>query len=177
MHSFDKTLLARLGFQDPDRKESKHSLACQYLCRENVAAKVWRHFFDADFVEDKVECGQEVCLTKGQHQYLSIVGFLDVVLHSRQRKVDVVIEVKIGRVDVAEIARQMEVYRQFIYQQSSGPVFDEVRWLVVAPWQFHPEEKQLLKSKGVETLRLGAAFDAYCVERAKAKPDFDEEPL
>jgi hypothetical protein len=30
-HSFDTTLLARLGFADPDRKKPEHDLACQYL--------------------------------------------------------------------------------------------------------------------------------------------------
>lgn len=30
-HSFDKTLLARLGFQDPDKKNPLHEIACHYL--------------------------------------------------------------------------------------------------------------------------------------------------
>lgn len=36
MHSHDRTLLARLGFSDPDKKDPRHDLACQYLAlREN----------------------------------------------------------------------------------------------------------------------------------------------
>lgn len=31
MHSHDRTLLARLGFSDPDKKDPRHDLACQYL--------------------------------------------------------------------------------------------------------------------------------------------------
>lgn len=31
MHSHDRTLLASLGFADPDKKDARHDLACQYL--------------------------------------------------------------------------------------------------------------------------------------------------
>jgi hypothetical protein len=41
-HSSDRTLLASLGFQDPDRRDRTHTLACQYLCEKETAAKVGR---------------------------------------------------------------------------------------------------------------------------------------
>lgn len=31
MHSHDRTLLSRLGFADPDKKDPRHDLACEYL--------------------------------------------------------------------------------------------------------------------------------------------------
>lgn len=39
MHSHDRTLIARLGFSDPDRKDPRHDLACQYVVeqREQIA--------------------------------------------------------------------------------------------------------------------------------------------
>lgn len=39
-HSHEQSLLARLGFADPDRKDKRHTLACQYLCEPDVARKV-----------------------------------------------------------------------------------------------------------------------------------------
>lgn len=39
-HSSDRTLLASLGFQDPDRRSNTHTLACQYLCEPDVTAKI-----------------------------------------------------------------------------------------------------------------------------------------
>lgn len=36
----DRTLLASLGFADPDHKDRRHTLACQYLAQPEVAQKV-----------------------------------------------------------------------------------------------------------------------------------------
>lgn len=41
-HSHEQSLLARLGFADPDRKDKRHTLACQYLCEPEVARRVIR---------------------------------------------------------------------------------------------------------------------------------------
>lgn len=40
MHSSDRTLLASLGFADPDKKDRRHTLACQYLAQPEVMARV-----------------------------------------------------------------------------------------------------------------------------------------
>ncbi len=40
MHSHDRTLLARLGFSDPDKKEPLHDLACAYLAEDTQARKL-----------------------------------------------------------------------------------------------------------------------------------------
>lgn len=39
-HAHEKTLLARFGFNDPDRKEPLHDLACIYLSRPEAAEKI-----------------------------------------------------------------------------------------------------------------------------------------
>jgi hypothetical protein len=38
MHSFDRTLLAKLGFSDPDSRDRMHDLGCQYLAQPEIAS-------------------------------------------------------------------------------------------------------------------------------------------
>lgn len=40
MHSHDRTLLAKLGFQDKDKGDPRHDLACQYLKQPEVAERL-----------------------------------------------------------------------------------------------------------------------------------------
>lgn len=40
MHSHDRTLLSKLGFADPDKKDGRHDLACQYLAQDEIALKL-----------------------------------------------------------------------------------------------------------------------------------------
>lgn len=37
MQSFDKTMLSKLGFDDPDKKDRRHDWACQYVAQQVVA--------------------------------------------------------------------------------------------------------------------------------------------
>lgn len=41
-HTSDRTLLASLGFADPDKGDRRHTLACQYLCQPEVAVRLWK---------------------------------------------------------------------------------------------------------------------------------------
>lgn len=43
-HTSDRTLLASLGFADPDKKDRRHTLACQYLCQPDVAVRLLARF-------------------------------------------------------------------------------------------------------------------------------------
>ena len=43
MHSSDRTLLASLGFADADKKDKRHTLACQYLAQPEMMARVVNH--------------------------------------------------------------------------------------------------------------------------------------
>jgi hypothetical protein len=64
MHSHDRTLLAKLGFADPDKGSDLHDLACQYLAQPEVAVKVfnatnskwWRIFEIRQFDVDMPQC-------------------------------------------------------------------------------------------------------------------------
>jgi len=43
-HSHEQGLLARMGFADPDRKDRRHTLACQYLALPSVVPKIAKLF-------------------------------------------------------------------------------------------------------------------------------------
>src|SRR4051794_16944824 len=40
MHSHDRTMVAKLGFADPDKRDDRHELACQFLVQPDVAGGV-----------------------------------------------------------------------------------------------------------------------------------------
>ena len=92
-HSHDQTLLARLGFQDPDRKTPDHDLACRYLSQREQLRKIVALYspFDVSWRDNngKVKmttfdrCYEGVAvleepLTKGIGQYKTHIGFLDI---------------------------------------------------------------------------------------------------
>lgn len=105
MHSHDRTLLAKLGFADPDKKDRRHDLACQYLALPENAERLarlalgwsdleavlpratypfhrevcrWRCLESATRI--KVTPKLEVPLSKGDGQYKTTIGFLDVAV-------------------------------------------------------------------------------------------------
>lgn len=99
-HSHDRTLLARLGFQDPDLKEPVHDLACEYVSLEENALKLrelaapatldpnGEHYnerysgtFNRCVTESKfsVTSHIECAISKGiDPRYKTTIGFLDV---------------------------------------------------------------------------------------------------
>ena len=109
-HAHDSTLLARLGFADPDRRNPLHDAACQYLAQESKARKladmllkdrmkpIVRKYENedgsaADYVGtwsfDHRRAELEKHIFKGSGQYRSTIGFLDVELTIMARRRDV----------------------------------------------------------------------------------------
>ena len=96
MHAYDRTMLTRLGFADPDKKNPTHDLACQYVA-ENAASildqVVQLKPQPIDVTNDgaryvgartlSVQARKPVleqAISKGQYQYKTTIGFIDVVL-------------------------------------------------------------------------------------------------
>nr|BDD44595.1 hypothetical protein 2 [Flavobacteriaceae bacterium] len=100
-HSFNSTLLSHLGFADPDKRESEHDLACQYLI--DNALSLYDALFPIDIdcnrpfacrtcdtshivcgqvcrTTDIVRANQEVLVTHGNYRYRRTIGFLDAVI-------------------------------------------------------------------------------------------------
>lgn len=100
MHAHERTLLARLGFADPDRRDPLHDIACRYLAMPQVSLRVAKLlnleysnrqqcFKTHTGYEMKCESSRfvkkvrSICeheIYKGVGQYRTTVGFLDVYL-------------------------------------------------------------------------------------------------
>jgi len=99
MHAHDRTMLANLGFADPDKRNPLHDLACQYLALPGTADKIvgllglehgpeaYREEFDC-CLEEGAETRRvrvshvafEHPIVKGSGQYRTSIGFADLVL-------------------------------------------------------------------------------------------------
>ena len=160
MHSSDRTLLAKLGFSDPDKQDNKHDLACQYVaCIRN---KLFCHFIpEQDDVED-IHFALEAPVYKGAKQYKSLVGFLDVVLYTGTRgtitaanvnpgrnntyinyisecsyfKKHIALEVKTNPVSIGNLLAQMNVYKEHHANASPLSNFEDINGekLIVVNW-------------------------------------------
>lgn len=80
MAAKDRTLLAKLGFADPDRKNPRHDRACNYLAqRPDALAATLRGAFGEPVEVLKSSATIEVPVSKGEGHYKTSVGFVDVV--------------------------------------------------------------------------------------------------
>jgi hypothetical protein len=97
MRSHERTLLSSLGFNDPDKGDPRHDLACRYIAQPEIAAKVMGSFshspqrrtaiqqreeseYDYSRVITFQRSVHEAPLSKGEGQYKVTVGFVDVYL-------------------------------------------------------------------------------------------------
>ena len=159
-HAHDQTLLARLGFQDPDRKTPDHDLACRYLSQRDQLRKIvalylpfserWGAYGNhptRDIAFDMCAAGSallECPLTKGEGRYKTHIGFVDLVakfdvlssVHKERSAISIAIEVKIAPIDVSTILRQLNLYKQYT---TTDP-----KWLLVTAFEIDIEEIKTL---------------------------------
>lgn len=121
-HSHDRTLLASMGFADPDKREPLHDLACEYLAEPEQARRLVR-FTEPEEVDPVIESSLESLVQKGEGQYRTTIGFLDVRVdwegktrnwEGSVRNGAVIVEVKAGHVPVATVLRQIGLYREYV---------------------------------------------------------------
>lgn len=79
------------------------------------------------------------------------------------------VEVKAMRTDVADIARQLELYQANTVGFKPGRYGEprNAEALVVTTWPLSAEDKGTLSRKGIHHVRLGAPFEAWRAEQAK----------
>ena len=99
MYAHERTMLAKLGFADPDRREQMHDIACQYLATADAIERFVRHlaieyppkpWHDSwDNIERTGLISRQVVshdvtheyeISKGIDQYRTTIGFADLVL-------------------------------------------------------------------------------------------------
>jgi hypothetical protein len=97
VHASDRTLAASLGFADPDKREPRHELACQYLATNEGTARLadsiltpildgispWKTpLFRGERRVELEDIGPpkpEKAIIKGHEQYRTVIGFVDLV--------------------------------------------------------------------------------------------------
>ena len=219
MHSHDRTLLARLGFADPDKQEPLHDRACAYLAEDAQSRRIVGIFDDGRAPHDSarerrngppcvvaaaegialseasiysdvrvdLDPHLEVPLTKGEGQYATTIGYLDLLLGYaitardsgwfcdggvRQRSDgarrlvrggEIIIEVKIRRPPIGDVLRQMNLYRQHSAHYSR-PV---QHYIVATTYALGKSEVDTLLREKIRHVRLGDAFRAWCERPAE----------
>ena len=158
----DNTLLARMGFQDPDAGSTRHDRACQFLAREEdgllIADCVFKEFRgEHEFYSGDIEKP----LTKGEGQYKQTIGFIDVFfegsLHPQKGKIkecDLVIEVKIHQESIGNILKQINLYAEYLPQPH--------RMVLVTAFKLTAIDVESLGRARVKHMLLGSRFEAFC---------------
>lgn len=118
--------------------------------------------------------GTEVPLLKGSGKSRSIVGFIDVIISpqrtdrnkfegGRTRKdkpyigtPKIVIEVKINKVDIGNIVKQISLYKQYLDEP-----WDKY-WFLAVDFPLTDKEKKRIEQAGIFCFKLGKKFDEYC---------------
>lgn len=187
MHSHDRTLLAKLGFNDADRREPDHDMACKFLAY-GVPGKVWARLFPVEHPElvsdvpewaDKIFGRTEVMLMKGSGQYVATIGFADVYIegykanwHDKgQRHLwglhGLIIEVKVDPEPISDTVRQLALYRRFPPREGNTSV------ALATIATISPRDLQQLASEHIKHIQLGKAFREWC----KSAPEVSDVPV
>jgi hypothetical protein len=171
MRSYDRTLLASLGFSDPDKRDPVHDWACQYVAQYDVATKLARNLV-ARTLDACEGFGMfekpafEVAICKGEDQYKTIIGFIDVVLwfsapgpEINFKSVPLSVEVKTNPVPIGDILRQVNLYRQFTRS----------RWVVCTTFPLNSQQIAQLDAQRISNVLLGKDFHSFCERQRTAK--------
>lgn len=180
----DNTLLAKMGFSDPDRQNPLHDLACQYLAQPDVVQRMFDCALKGisfEFYEKGINVSPEFHIAKGDGQYRTTVGFVDLFLEAliyhhhiqpddsvfkETKRVGIIVEIKTGGTSASDALRQLNVYREFIYAQFySDPIICAI---LVTTYDLTEPDIEMLRRGHVLHLQLGKAFADYCQQCREA---------
>lgn len=212
-HTKDYTLLSRLGFNDPDKRNQEHDLAIAYLRQDEVAARVAQLVLKSSPIDTGSEyklfcatCGQdtwqahqrirnswrvactasELPISKGEGRYKTTIGWGDLYIgcdelgevwltctscgsrtrtHKKSRLSirGVLVEVKIGRVGVGDILRQLKLYSGTLDGTVSIGIerYDRLHLVAATRYPLTKVEAETLRNEGIYPIRLGEGFDKF----------------
>jgi hypothetical protein len=177
-HSYDSTLLQRMGFRDEDRKTPAHDRACIAIATDPIAFLALLGFPESKSPRVLLEHP----LQKGEGKYASTVGFIDALTEWHVERPDfkctkphpervfsrcsactdsvyheprvALVEVKTKIVSIGDLLRQMNLYREYKAQHLIGGY----RRIDVNPfvvWSLDPEDAAfgpLLQSQGYQLI-------------------------
>jgi hypothetical protein len=202
-HSHDKTLLARLGFADPDKKNGLHDDLCAFLVSpgdhqsklaELVLARSGElpSSCDKDAPGTRAACGKtladynfqvvasstEVVLAKGHGQYASVVGFLDATC-----RVEVFAHCPVH-------GRHLAAIREIAFEAKAGhvPAAELIRqinlyrsvadrrtlWAAFLGFKYSAADVALLRQEKIAVIVAGQRFESWRQERASSMDAGDE---
>jgi hypothetical protein len=220
-HAYKKTLLAQLGFADADKQNPKHDLAVEYLAQPHQARRLVS-LFHKKFTWDRVTQDQgrvdtgygegqyrrhwryaelrmprsperERPLTKGEGNYRTTVGFIDLVLQYEPVLVECMVrggpdgegpietqtvhrmgadpefeeEMRGGIIGVEVKASPLatgDLLRQVkLYREYLGG--PSVRWVVAGCFKFSETQAHALRQENITPVSLGALFDEWAERR------------
>lgn len=195
MHKQDRTLLARLGFRNVDRKNARHDLACQYLMQPEVAQRILDNWADGIPRTMRWQTGYQPHVTgelkrltferatigmpinKGHGQYKTTVGFADVVYRYKcvyESSYNDVVESQFSpaamlvevRIEPCPLG---DIVRQMaLYREyfSSAAYYARHHPIVlVTAFDLVMDDVETLRVESIGHVRLGARFDAYYQRR------------
>lgn len=189
MHAHDRTLLSQLGFADPDKRDRRHTLGCQYLALPENRLKIMGllpRTFRYEGADRQVEGSDrqpifERMIGKGEGKYRTTIGFIDLILWYQVTfpcggpkccrppsdeihiySFGVAVEVKITPVGIGDILRQINLYRD--YEKQFG-------WLVATAFPLSTADVSVLKNERIYHVRLGDPFETWAEVQEEETPD------
>lgn len=155
MRSNERTYGQAIGALDPDKKDSLHNKACQYLADPQFFPRIAAIIELSDsFVFSDIKPQLSCPIWKIQKGYsdnnYNLFGFADLLIYFCSFKQGVVlIEVKSQKVELLDCIQQMKAYRQYLYNYAS---FNKC--LLVTLYPITKQDKATLLSNGIHHVYL-----------------------
>lgn len=187
MSARDRTQLAALGFADLDKKNNLHDLACQYLCGESIQCVLQQQLLGDRPI---TWCKTEFPLSKGEAQYKTTIGFLDVLYcvggPYTPRSCDwgfLITEVKVTPpLALGDVLRQIHLYREYWPNLGFAREWNaqgylgagnlstwrsRTQWLLATTFPLLEDDVAFLHQDGLNHVYLGKKFQEWVAERRR----------
>jgi hypothetical protein len=174
MRTMDRTYLASLGFNDPDKGNDLHEQTCLYLSQPDKLEKLWDFAgMPRSTAWEDLENGKWVSrelpydtpqarlgYRLGEKQ---LVGFIDVLVSAFARcyPAAVIVEVKCKPLAVSLIIQQVNLYRQYLGR------FEPTAAVAALTYPISELEKSTLREHDIKVIRIDPALVRAFIESQK----------